>query len=69
VRIDIVIDDIFDGLDEKCWQCFEGKVLATGQTCDICAGTGRLLTEAGEKLLDFIRRNRKRLYEQGTTQP
>jgi hypothetical protein len=65
MRVDIDLDDIFDGLDESCWKCFEGKVLTTNQTCDICAGTGRLLTSAGEKLLDFISRNWKRLEPQG----
>jgi hypothetical protein len=66
-------DEVFaivEQLDEQCWQCFEGTITSpTNQPCDLCAGTGRLLTDAGEKLLDFIKRNWKRLEPQRTDQP
>ena len=61
MRVDIELTDIFGSLDEKCWKCYQGKVLETGQSCDICQGSGYLLTEAGDLLIDFIRRNRKRI--------
>ncbi len=43
-------------LDSACDVC-GGKGFSGNRKCDVCYGTGRTLTDAGESLLGFISRH------------
>lgn len=54
------IELIFESLDRSCWQCqTSGKY--GKDDCDICYGTGFTPTGAGIQLLNFLRRQQKRI--------
>ena len=56
-------------LDEVCWCCEGGTVdpskpeyvnakpFFTGGVCDICRGTGYKLTDAGQAVMDLVKRH------------
>jgi hypothetical protein len=49
-------------LDEECWSCTrtkDGKPLMMEEdgTCSICHGEKFILTEAGQRVIDFVRRH------------
>jgi excinuclease UvrABC ATPase subunit len=68
----ILTKDNFDaflcaGLDVRCYACngsgqvnFEGGFLSL-KDCDVCYGTGYQPTRAGLELLNFLRRQKKRI--------
>ena len=56
-------------LDQKCWCCVGGAVdpkkpehvnvahLFTADDCDICNGVGYTLTDAGQAVMDLVKRH------------
>lgn len=65
-------EDIFKYLDEVCHQCkgtgkagwLHNQFFAGGMglpDCDVCYGTGYQVTRAGVELLNFLRRQKKRI--------
>lgn len=59
-------EEMFKELDVRCYQCKgDGKIwLSCGQCsreCDVCYSTGYLPTGAGIELLNFLRRQKKRI--------
>jgi RecJ-like exonuclease len=47
-------------LDAECWQCGGSGKYVTAD-CDICYGTGYQPTRAGIDLLNFLRRQQRRI--------
>jgi DnaJ-class molecular chaperone len=39
--------------EHECFKCY-GRGTHTGSTCLVCDGTGRLLTDLGERLMEFL---------------
>lgn len=52
--------EVFKHLDVTCWQC-NGSGKALAHECDVCHGTGYQPTGAGIELLNFLRRQKKRI--------
>jgi DnaJ-class molecular chaperone len=46
---------VFLVLDKQCTECW-GNGEYDGVTCGVCEGRGRVLTSAGESVIDFIQR-------------
>lgn len=47
-------------LDNECWSCEEGATpISTNDdgSCHLCDGTRRILTSAGDELIEFIARH------------
>ena len=61
-------EEIMTHLDRECWQCGgSGKIPIApdgGRDCDICYGTGYQPTRAGIELLNFLRRQKKRIKQE-----
>jgi len=55
-------------LDGPCLSCrSSGEYpLNSGHVCSVCQGTGYWLTQAGEELLGFLYRQRKRIEKERT---
>lgn len=58
------LERAFKDLDRPCWQCGgSGRFALNSPTndCDVCYGTGYQPTGAGIELLNFLRRQHKRI--------
>lgn len=63
------LEEAFKQLDTRCYNCNgTGQVAKVGpdrhihdRDCDVCYGTGFQPTRAGIELLNFLRRQRKRI--------
>lgn len=62
------VAEIFKQLDVECYNCdSKGFIRRTGhntswtEDCDVCYGTGYQVTGAGVELLNFLRRQKKRI--------
>jgi DnaJ-class molecular chaperone len=57
-------EQVMKHLDTECWQCGgSGKRVASD--CDVCYGTGYQPTRAGIELLNFLKRQGKRVERTG----
>jgi DnaJ-class molecular chaperone len=65
ITIDIDLYDLLEQLEELCPICNGHGFLKTKRNanCEECKGTGRSLTIAGTKLLDFISKYRFQIRE------
>ena len=55
------VEEIFSRLDGECWSChnnpgFTPAIPGEDNTCGICRGRGRVLTDAGHQLREFLHR-------------
>lgn len=55
----MIISDIELKFDAPCWSCTNGATVMPDDSgvCMICDGTGRMTTEAGDELIEFIVRH------------
>lgn len=61
------LDEVFQRLDVPCYNCLGSGQYprASGHDCSICYGTGYQPTRTGVELLNFLRRQKKRIEREG----